>query len=141
MSDSVDIDPEGAMRDYLRADAGVAALFGTRVLFGYSGDVWPQAIVTRVGGGDDGSEAPIDQPLLQIEVAGSLKNKTITTAAKNAVRVALRSLRGGTRPDEDRDTVLDGASVIGDVWLPDPATDRPRYILTVAVTARAFTAA
>lgn len=134
-------DVEGAVRDYLRGDDAVAPVFGSRVFFGVSGDVWPQAIVRRVGGGDDTSEVPLDIALVQVDVWGPLRNKALTTDAKNVVRSALHGIRSLTRPAEDEPTVLHGATVISDVWLPDPATDRPRYALTVEVTARTTIAA
>lgn len=136
-------DPEMGVRDYLRADSGVSALVGTRVFFGAPRNGPPStafATVQRVGGGDDPSEAPLDLPLIQIDCWGQAASqgpggsKASAHSLRAAVRAALREIRTTTAQGS---TVLYGANVIGDVWAPDPASDRPRYVLTAQVTARA----
>jgi hypothetical protein len=131
-------DIEGALRDYLRADAGVSTLVGNRVFFGLPPRVaFPAVIIRRVGGGDDPSEAPIDRPLVAIDCWGKPKNKADAFALAAAVRDALTAIRRTTQDS----TVLYGANVIGAIFFPDPETDQPRYALTVDVTARAVPAA
>ena len=132
-------DVEGAVRDHLRADADVAALVGTRVFFGVpldsNGQVTaqlPLVTISRVGGGDDASEAPIDQALLQIDCWAASRNKAQAHAVTSAVRKSLTEIRTA----EVGSTVLFGAVVESVIWSPDPK-DLPRYSLTALVSARA----
>lgn len=132
-------DVEGAVRDYLR-NQDIDDL-GARVYFGVptGSATYPLATVQRVGGGDDVSEAPIDQALIQIDVWGRIDNaghtdKAQARAVADGVREALRDIRGAT---ELTDTCIAyGAAVEADLWAPDP-TDRGRYSITALVTARA----
>lgn len=135
-------DVEGGIRDYLRT-AGVCA---GRVYFGIPTDaatVYPLVTVARVGGGDDPSEAPLDQALVQVDVWGRKDpaghtDKAEARAAANAVRTALRAIRGATALNAD--VTAFGAAIEADLWAPDPA-DRGRYSLTALVTSRATAAA
>lgn len=130
-------DVEGGVRDYLRTQNVCAG----RVYFGVpTGTVtYPLCTVQRVGGGDDGSEAPIDGALIQIDVWGRVDaaghtDKAEARTAANAVRAALYAIRGRTALNAS--CIAYGAAVEADLWAPDP-TDRGRYSLTVLVTARA----
>jgi Protein of unknown function (DUF3168) len=126
-------DCEGSMRDYLRADASLAALVGNRVFFGIPDRVaFPLVTVTRVSGGDDPSTIPIDRPLLQLDCWGRKGNKTEAFNVAAAVRDALFAISNTTSGT----ALLYGASVIGGVFFPDPETDQPRYVLTVELAAR-----
>jgi len=132
-------DVEGAVRDHLRADVGVSALVGQRVFFGVplaaDGTVaaqMPCVTVRRVGGGDDPSDAPVDQALIQIDCWASSRNKASAAAVMAAVRNALTEIRTAVVGS----TVLYGAVVESVIWAPDPA-DLPRYAVTALVTARA----
>lgn len=132
-------DVEGALRTHLRAAAGVTALVGQRVFFGVpiddDGNVTAQlpfVTVRRVGGGDDPSDAPVDQALIQIDCWASSRNKASATALAAAVRNTLTEIRTVTVGS----TVLYGVSVESVIWAPDPS-DLPRYALTALVTARA----
>jgi hypothetical protein len=130
-------DVEGELRSYLRADAGVAALVGARVFFGVpkraAEATFPLVVVRRVGGGQDGSDAPVDVALMQIDCWGSIANgnglKAGATALVNAVRSSLEAV--GT----DSTAVLKGANVETVLWLPEADNDRPRYSVTAVVTA------
>jgi hypothetical protein len=127
-------DIEGAVRTALRADTAVAALVGTRVLFGVpSNATWPLIVVRRVGGGDDLGEAPIDLPLLQIDCWGAERNKAQARAVADAVRDWCRSIRRAT--DLNTEVTAYGINVESDLWAPDD-TDRPRYVLTASVMSR-----
>ena len=116
-------DIEGDIRTRLRADTGVTDLVGQRVFLStrtLTEASFPCVIVSRVGGGDHPtSDAPIDQPLLQLDVWGPATSKQAATDVVNAVRNALRQI---------------GAETISVIWLPDPDNRRPRYVLTAAVS-------
>lgn len=127
-------DTEAAMKAFLKADAGVAALVGTRVFFGSpkQGATLPCIVLTRIGGGDDGSEAAIDQAVLNFSCWGRSKEEAFDVA--NAVRKAQRSIRRRTLASG---VDLHGAIVDTVLWSPDPQDDTPRYIVTTRVTATA----
>lgn len=134
-------DVEGGVRDFLRT-AGVC---GARGYFGVPDGTptYPLFTVQRVGGGDDTSEAPLDQALIQIDVwgrrdAAGHTDKAEARAEANAVRTALQGIRGATALNAT--TIAYGAAVEADLWAPDP-TDRGRYSITALVTARAVVAA
>jgi hypothetical protein len=128
-------DVEGGLRAYLRADANVAALVHGRVFFGIPAEPrFPLLTVTRVGGGEDISpDAPVDVALMEVQVWGEGRNKAEATALLNAVRSALFAIRSRTNLTTGVDAF--GATVAGVTYLPDPADDRPRYIVTAQVTA------
>jgi len=134
-------DVEGGIRAWLRADTAVATLIGNRVFFDVPrvGPTFPLVTIARVGGSDDTSDAPIDRCALRITVWGALTtdgkpNKAGCFAVKNAVRAALLSIRSRTTVTAGVDVF--GAQVSGDLYAPDATdNDRPRYTLTVFVTA------
>lgn len=135
-------DVEGALRIFLRANAGVAAIVGQRVFFGVPKNAveatFPLVTVQRVGGGDDEGEAPIDLALVQIDAWGGLDasgngKKSEAAALMSAIRNALFAIRARTALSSTVDAA--GISVQSVVWLPDPDNDRPRYSVTAEVTA------
>lgn len=127
-------DTEDAMKAYLKADSGVAALVGSRVFFGSpkQGATLPYIVVSRVGGGDDVSEAPVDNAVLNASCWGRSKEEAFNVM--NAVRRALHSIRRRTLASG---VDLHGAIVDTVLWSPDPQDDTPRYIVTTRVTATA----
>jgi len=131
-------DVEGAVKDYLMAHSSISSL-GSGFFAIPDRPTFPLWVVTRVGGGDDPSEAVIDQALIQIDVWGPTRaekrgGKAAATALALAIRSVLRAIRGITALNAS--VTAYGAEVISVVTPPDPRSDRPRYALTVAVTAR-----
>lgn len=139
MSVEVVPDIEGALRSWLRSNISPSTLVGSRVYFAVPDNpTYPLVTVARIGGGDDEGETPLDQALLTIDVYGSLNgqghgDKAGATAVVNAIRSALRQIRGRTTLTDSVDAF--GAEVAGVVWSPDPDNGRPHYALTVGVTA------
>lgn len=134
-------DVEGAVRALLRADTGVAALVGQRVFFGVpknaKADDFPLVTVARVGGSQEPGPTPVDNALVQVEcwgtfTAGGNGDKAAATALLNAVRSALDVTQPVTPTTGQTILGADSGTV---VWLPDPDTDRPRYVLTAEVSA------
>lgn len=133
-------DVEGAVRTLLRADAALVAVVGQRVFFGVpKGAVeatFPLITVSRVGGGDDAGDAPLDVAMVQLDCWGGIDGsgngrKAEATALVNTLRSTLRAVNGtqvGT-------VTLFGVNVESVVWLPDPNSDRPRYVVTAEVAA------
>ena len=129
-------DVEGGVRAFLRADPDVAALVGNRVFFGVpTSTVFPLVTVSRVGGGDDPSEAAVDLAVLTVQCWGEMRDKAGAYLLANTVRSALRNVRGRTQFADD--CWCHGATVDGLFYSPDPTQDRPRYVLTIRVTATA----
>lgn len=138
MSDDVWPDVEGALRTWLRTKTTLGV--GQRVFFGAPDDAkeadYPMITISRVGGGADGSDAPIDLPLIQFDVWAPLRRKDIALEAVNALRGVLSSVRSPTAVTAN--VVLYGAEVNTVVYLSDPADNRPRYSVTAQVTARSI---
>lgn len=128
-------DPEGAVRDWLRTRPSVQAIAAQRVFFGVPkvDPVWPLVSVFRIGGGNALGDAPVDEPILQIDCWGELYpngngNKAQALALANAVR--------GELADLDNDTLIAtgvraAIEAVEMTFAPDPDNDRPRYVLTV----------
>lgn len=130
-------DVEGALRTWLRANASVSTLVGQRVFFAVPSDArpasYPLIVVSRIGGGQDDSDAPIDRALMSIDVFGAERDKAGTTAVVNAVRSALEAINGRTTLTAGVDVF--GVQVAGVVWAPDPDNGRPHYTVTAEATA------
>jgi hypothetical protein len=127
-------DVEGRVRAWARANAFVVAEVGTRTFFGFpDGADLPLLTLRRVGGGTDDGEAPIDSARISFECWGRTKQEAAAAAA--AVKSAAESLPAGTPMGAD--AICYGASVELDLWLPEPKTDRPRYVVDVVFTVRA----
>jgi hypothetical protein len=127
----------GALRDYLRTVASVTALVGQRVYVGGlpknpAVPVTPAVVVSRVGGT---MVPPVDQALVQFDcwaVSGSDAEQLAVTVAGVLDSVAGSTiLVSGVR--------FKGASIVSVNWLPDPASDLPRYIVTAQVVAATTT--
>lgn len=136
------IDAEGALKDYLRSDAEViASAAGTRTfLRAKNGTQFPYIEVTRIGGSEDTSNAPIDAALMQIDVFGRVRQLGECTAVRGAVRSALRRLDDTSFTSPGKGRIL-GASVSDDRRFPEPEAqdadgtvgERPRYVITATV--------
>lgn len=135
-------DVEGALRTWLRGRSAIAAIVGQRVFFGIPREVrddsWPLITITRVGGGLDLGDAPVDNALVQIDVWGSLDTsgngmKADATTLVNTLRSELAAVRGRTALDGSVDAF--GITEQSCVWLPDADNARPRYSVTAEVTA------
>jgi hypothetical protein len=135
-------DIEGAIRTYLRADADLAAQIGQRVYFSVPRDSttsFPCVKITRLGGGQDSSQVPLDLALLQFDVYGKTSDEAgggrgPTTLVLNALRKALSTIQGMTR--------LNGTVVAWDCdvrtvsYVSMPADDRPRFVVTASIPCR-----
>lgn len=142
MSGDAGPDVEGALKAYLQADTGMlAAPCGARTWLAVGRDaVFPYNVITRIGGGETSSDAPIDDGLVQIDIFGRVLQLTEADQCRRAVRKALAALTGTPYTASGKGKLL-GAVVRDDRRQPiqdaqDGAVvgERPRYILTVAVT-------
>jgi hypothetical protein len=136
-------DVEGAVVAHLKGVTAVSALVGQRVFFGVpkkaTESSYPLVVVSRVGGGpEQGTDAPVDVALLQLDVwagidASGNGKKAEAWGVVNAVVDALEDIRRRTVVGST--VALFGAHVESVLWLPDPDNDRPRYVVTAEVTA------
>lgn len=133
-------DVEFALRQWLRADTDLQAFVGQRVFFGVprnSANAFPLIMLTRIGGGQDSSEVPLDNALMQFDVYGRKTNeggsrKEVTDIALQ-LRRSLQKIRGRTRLD-DFVSAFD-TRVSSQVFSPLPADDRPRILIVATVPA------
>lgn len=139
-------DVEGGLKTYLVADADVGAVVAGRVYFAVPAEpTFPLIVIRRVGGGETPTaEAPVDNALIAFDCWGNVRDKMSAYTVKAAVRRALFKIRSRVvlrTPAAGVEGVdAFGASVDGDVWAPDPADDRSRYVVTATVTAMATAA-
>jgi hypothetical protein len=148
-------DVEGAVRTYLRAHTDVVAQVGARVFFGIPDEpTWPLIVVSRVGGFEDPSDAPIDQAMVQLDCWGAFHldgstevltrpNKASATAVLRAVRQAHSDLIHvpATVTVAGATVRIDGGAWQSDPYIPDPSDGRPRYVVTAQFTVRQMAAA
>lgn len=129
-------DVEGALRTWLRAHPVVGPLVGNKhVFFGVPpGDPLPlpMIIVERIGGSPVGGDVQLDTANVSFSVWA--KTKDSASRVERAVCQALVSMGSEAL---DANTVGYGASVFSRVWLPDPDSNTPRYVVTALVTNRA----
>jgi len=133
-------DIEGALRTWLRADTDIQAVVDQRVFFGAPRKVtetgtYPMILVTRVGGGDDGAEAPLDRAMIQFDIYGRKADaggsRLEVTNISTVLRKVLAKIRGRTRLD-DHVVAFDTRTTVV-LYSPLPGDDRPRVILTAIV--------
>lgn len=135
------VDIEGAYRDWLRARPELQTLVGRRVFLGLperattSESNFPAINVFRISSIPLPGQVLIDAARLQFDVWGPLKTKSSTSATMLTLKNLLESvnrgtlLRSGIRAAE--------CYQITDLWLPDPITDRPRYVVQAVCCATA----
>lgn len=131
-------DVEGGFKDYLRSRSRIQTLIGNRVFLEANNAVesdYPLIEIQRVGGGDDNSEAALDNAVLQVDLWGQLRNRAGLKPLYQAVRAECRLITVAGAVELRPGMVAYGAVVNTAIYLPNPADDRPHYVLTVAVTA------
>lgn len=128
------VDAEAALVAYLRADAGVAALVGTRV-----GTQLPKTFkaetriqLFRTGGVPDPADVPghLDRPSLQINTYGATKEAAFGLTAET-----IRAILASPRASVSGAVITHARRVLGPIWSPDPDSDPPvpRYITGVVL--------
>jgi len=127
-------DTEAGIVALLKNYSQVTNIVGTSVLFGVprNNPSFPLIVVRRLTGGEDTSDAPLDQAVLNIDCWG--RSKLEASNLVNAVRSVFFGVRS---PVEIAGVRIYVATVDSVVWQPDPEDDRPRYVLTTRVTSAA----
>ena len=132
------VDVEGLLVDYLEQDAGLGALVGgvgdaARVSTELPAGFVPEGRVklVRIGGTPSGTDAAehLDRAVVQLDGFGATK-----ADAFDVIRAALVALRRAPSAAHVDAVVTSVDRISGPTWSPDPETDAPRYLLTVAVT-------
>lgn len=122
------------LRDWLKGQD--IALVGQRVHAGGPGPdpATGQASIAlqRVGGTTDNV---LDRALFQFDVWAAKGSGHVCETVAMALASLLESTSPGTQVTEG--LVFEGATVESAVWLPDPASQTPRFVLTVEVVVKA----
>jgi len=123
-------EPTQALRDWLRLQAGVVAVVGTRVYAGGlpANATFPAATVRRIGGGYDDM---VDVGLYQLDVWA-----TKASDAADAASALVELLGQTTNTSLDGDLILAGVDVQTVLYLTDPNPDLQRYSITAQVTTK-----
>lgn len=123
------------LRDWLRAQ-DVAGIVGTDVYIGGvpGGAGWPAIALSRVGGFTD---APFDRPLFQFDCWSDPPPDGSGAEAETVAMALLTLLESTGRTAISAGVLFLGATGQSPVWLPDPASNQPRYVVTAEVTLKA----
>lgn len=126
------VDVEALLVAHLSSDAGVTAIADDRVSTELPAGFEPEARIQlfRVGGAPtEAVTHHIDRAVVQLNIYGSTKAEAFDTA-----RAALSGLLRARSAAHPLGSVTHIERLTGPTWSPDPATDAPRYLLTVAIT-------
>lgn len=121
-------DVEGVLKTWLKTQVALTAVVGERIVFGVTKGGFPQITIQRIGGGPDGSDALVDNALVQFSCWASSKGSAAETMS---ALVATLAAMGKINIDG---TSMFGTTVDTVIWSPDQ-NDTPRYIVTALVTA------
>lgn len=122
-------DVEGDVRTWTRA---LGIFPADAVYFGYPttpGDVF--AVLSRVGGGSDTGNTPLDYPRMSWSIYARTKKQAAD--ASGSLRLAVDSIGPGLMGVS---TYCYGAHVETSFWSPDPTTPLVRYIVDAVLTVR-----
>lgn len=131
------VDVEGLLIDFLPYDPdlgplvggpGVGARISTELPASFRAEGRLQIFRVSSTAADGGTEH-IERALIQVNGYGADKREAFTVTA-----AALRALRRAPSVAHEAAVVTDVARVTGPTWSPDPSTDVPRYLSSVAVT-------
>lgn len=127
-------DTEGGCRTWLRSLATVTTHVAQRVFFAVPDDAdetdYPLITVSRVGGGPDTSDAPIDAAVLQLKVHGTRRGKTVARTIAGVLWSEFRGIEGPLTWSSG--IQCHGAAVESMIYMEDPVDSRPSYTLTVS---------
>lgn len=125
------VDVEAVLLAFVAVDADVVALgagVSAELPSDFPGDGEAFAQVFRVGG-NDVANGYVDRSLVQVNGYGSTRPE-----AFDVTRAAVRALMRATTATHSGAVVSDVLRLSGPTWSPDPITDAPRYVVSLAVT-------
>lgn len=139
-------DVEALAAAYLAADADVIAVVGeavgTRLPAGEAA-TFPALVVRRVPGGTPSDSVPlhVGRARLQVDAWGDdadgLDDDAVAHDLAQTALAALLAMEGRKTygPPVDQSAVITAVQIVSDPWpLPDPDTERARYLFEVLVT-------
>lgn len=128
-------DVEGALKTYLQARLTTPRFIGFGVPKEANESLFPMVIITRIGGGQDPSEVPLDLATVQFDcwARKDKGRKAEAWAVAQELRGVLDEIRGITQLVSGVRAY--GAQVESVIWSPDPGDARARYVITATVTA------
>lgn len=136
-------DVEGGVRSWARANSLLTPLLGSgttaRVFFGVPTSYDPKTngaalVLYRSGGAPRPGATPLDQPRLTFDCWGASKADAASLAV--AVVEAIERVGQGTALGASLRAVS-ASVVMGPLWLPDPESGTPRYVVDASWTVRA----
>lgn len=123
-------DAEALLGAFLRAQSAVSALVGTRVgTLIPNPPTWPLVRLTRVGGTQ--AQRWEDRPRLSVECWADLNDQAGASLLARTVIAVLSDIRG--RYVAQAGYVVSWDVVLGPLWSPDPISNRPRFLVDVAL--------
>lgn len=129
------VDAEDVAKSWLLGTS-VAALVAGKVFMAMpTGSPVPSVVLSRVGGSPPrGSDVPVDFARISFSIWASTRPqaKDITKALVGEIESI--AYTGAVDTPAGR---IDGAEVINWLWLPDPVSDTPRYIVDAQLVVRA----
>ncbi|HYJ33833.1 MAG TPA: DUF3168 domain-containing protein [Candidatus Binatia bacterium] len=129
------VDAEDVVKSWLLTTS-VAPLVSNKIYMAMpKGTPLPSVILSRVGGSPQaGSDVPADEARISFDIYASQRPqaKAITAALVSEIE-SLAYLDAVVTPVGR----LDAAEVINVLWLPDPVSDTPRYIVDARMVVRA----
>lgn len=131
-------DVEGGVRDWLNSQSDLTGTYG-KVWFSVDPrQEFPYATLQLISAVPETSDAPVFRIMVQIDVYDDIRQRARCFRMTGLIIGHLQSIRQATALNAD--VVAYGAEVQSVTYLPDPGDAKPRYSLTVLVTARAKTA-
>lgn len=127
------LDAEGAFRSYVRTAGGP---WGQRAYFGtpeQPNPTLPMLVVSRIGGGPQLGEAPLDDARLSVDVWGITKFQAV-----EAVKVLTGLIQDLASTPLDAGTIALNGQVDSVVWAPDDTLKLPRYVVDCTLTLKAL---
>lgn len=127
------VDVERLVIQYLLGVSEVTAMVGTRV--GSRKDKpYPRLTVTRVGGSPGAIPAHLDAARIQVEAwAPAESDGGGKGLASSIARTASAAMYDMVNASLEGAVVTDVRCVLGPIWVPDPVTHLPRYLLDFIV--------
>lgn len=130
--------PERTMVAWAKANSPLAALVAGRVATRLPADpTFPFLTVRQIGGGPDGSDAPVDEPLLQWDCYGAATAQGKVDADQLA-RTLVDELETRNPEVVTGEGYVYGHQVLDQRSVEEPATGWARYMVTSIATIRAL---
>lgn len=126
-------DVEKLVIQHLLTYMELEALVGDRIGSRKDGP-YPRLTITRLGGSAGPIPAHLDAARIQVEAwADHAKDGGGKKAANDVARTAQAAMYEMVNVSHEEGVVTDVQCILGPSWVPDPVTERPRYLLDFIV--------